>query len=162
MNLKGILTTIFLFFTGLSFAQDSTQAWYPGDDAAFYRYLEDRLWGMGAMRAEIGKNGETVLFEIHISDSGYVDSVRIQQCFNYQLCYNLRQILYSMPRANAEVRDGKTVDQRRVYSLIIRLFRDGYQIEPTPFNYTAPAAPLKLKWGIALAAIIVMLIFVVK
>lgn len=143
-------------------AQDTTQPWFPGDDWGFYRYLEDRLQTLGFNKPPVDRNGETVVFEFYITDSGYIDSVQVEQCFNFQLCYEIRQILNSMPRVNAAVENGKTVYSRRVYVLQIRRFRDGYQLEPAFYVPARGTTPVKLKWGIALIAVITMLIFAVK
>jgi hypothetical protein len=160
------LRLILVFFTLLCrqflYAQDTTQPWFSGGDPGFYRYLEDRFQSLGIQKPNIEKTGESVVFEFVVTDSGYVDSIKIQQCFNFQLCYQLRQILMSLPRGNASVIAGKTVEERRVYVLDIKRYRDGYQIEPSFFVPYQGTVSYKLKWAIVLVAVIAMLIVVVK
>lgn len=151
-----------LLFSGIICAQDTTQPWFPGDDQGFYRYLEDRLMALGSMQPAVDRNGESVVFEFYVSDSGFIDSVEIDQCFNFQLCYQLRQVLNNMPRANATVINGKTISERRVYALVIKRYRDGFLIEPVEFYATNGSLPTKLKWGIAIVAVVSMLILIVK
>lgn len=143
-------------------AQDSTQPWYPGGDMGFYRYLEDRLQSLGIQSPVIDRNGESVVFEFYITDSGYVDSVRVQQCFNFELCYNIRQILNTMPRVNAEVENGKTVYSRRVYALDVKRFRDGYQIEPSIYVPATGNLSSRFKWGIVIVAVVAMFVVIFK
>lgn len=144
-------------------AQDTTRPWFPGGDDGFYRYLEDRFFALLIERPEIGPNGETVLFEFYITDSGNVDSIKVQQCFNFQLCYYLRQILATMPKVNAPVFNGKLQPERRVYYLSFRRFGDGYVINPAPGTpYTEGTPTSKMKWLIAVAAVVAMLIVIFR
>ncbi|MCC7297406.1 MAG: hypothetical protein IT244_03660 [Bacteroidia bacterium] len=160
--LKSIFLSFGLLFSGIICAQDTTEPWFPGDDQGFYRYLEDRLRAMGSMQPAVDRNGENVVFEFYVTDSGFIDSVEIGQCFNFQLCYQLRQVLNNMPRANATVMNGKTISERRVYSLVVKRFRDGYLIEPVLYSTAYGSLPTKLKWGIAIVAVVSMLILIVK
>lgn len=161
MKLKFLFCILFMY-AGKLISQDSTEPWFPGDDPGFYRYLEDRLMAMGSQRPAIDRTGESVIFEFYVTDSGYIDSIEIGQCFNFQLCYSLRQILYTMPRVNARVENGKTVNDRRVYVLDIRHFRDGYSIEPSHYIPTTGSLPSSFKWGLAVVAAVAMLIVIFK
>lgn len=162
--IRGIFLFVLISFGGLNAkAQDTSDAWFPGGDQGFYRYLEDRMYALGSARPDIGKNGESVIFEFYVTDSGWVDSIKIQQCFNFQLCFQLRQILQTMPRVNAASKEGKTISERHVFVLNFRLFRDGYLIEPIP--QTIPyqgTVSSRMKWLIVIAATIAMLIVVFK
>lgn len=162
MGLKTILLLCVVFCCQFSRAQDTTEPWFPGGDPGFYRYLEDRLQSLGIQRPTIERNGESVVFEFVVTDSGIIDSVKIQQCFNFQLCFQLRQILQTLPRANATVKDGKTIEERRVYVLDIRRYRDGYQIEPSLYVPYQGTVSSKLKWAIVLVAVIAMSIVIIK
>ncbi|MBS3915948.1 MAG: hypothetical protein KG003_15735 [Bacteroidetes bacterium] len=158
---KSVFILLF-FIQAKAYSQDTTEPWFPGGDPGFYRYLEDRLMTLGSQKPALDRTGEAVIIEFWITDSGYFDSVKIGQCFNFQLCFQLRQILNTMPRANATVVDGKTVAERRVYALDVRRFRDGYTIEPSFYVPTTGSAPSKFKWGIAIIAVVAIFVVIFK
>jgi hypothetical protein len=145
-----------------AYSQDTTRPWFPGDDLGFYRYLEDRLQALGSQKPAMDRGVESVVFEFYVTDSGFVDSVKVGQCFNFPLCFQLRQILSTMPRVNASVKQGKTVQERRVYALDFRLFRDGYSIEPSVFIPSTGGVASSFKWGIAIIAVVATLIVIFK
>lgn len=136
--------------------------WFPGGDEAFYRYLEDRLQASASSRPYTLQNGENVIFEFVVTDSGYVDSIKLGTCFNVNLCIQLRLILNTMPRVNAQKVEGKPVPMRRVYHVIIRSSAEGYRVEPAPQHYYSRPSSSQFKWGLALLAVVIMLIAVVK
>lgn len=141
-------------------AQDTE--WFPGGDDAFYRYLEDRLQASASSRPYTLRNGENVIFEFVVTDSGYVDSVKLGTCFNVNLCIQLRLILNTMPRVNAKMVEGKPVPMRRIYNVIVRSSAEGYRVEPAPQQYYSRPSSSQFKWGLALLAVVIMLIAVVK
>ncbi len=157
------LLFLVLFSYGLK-GQDTSEPWFPGGDPGFYHYLEDRLQSLGSQRPGIEQQGESVVFEFYVTDSGYVDSVRIGQCFNFQLCFQLRQILHTMPKLKPRLKNGNPIAERRVYVLDFKRYREGYYVEPSPYvpYNTATPAPQKLKWGIAVVAVVALLIVIFK
>jgi hypothetical protein len=153
---------LFIIVAGKANAQKNAE-WFPGGDEGFYRYLADRLMAMESASPQVSNVGSAVIFEFYVTDSGYVDSVKIGQCFNTQLCYSLRMILNTMPRVKAEIVNDKPKSTRRLYAVSIKRFDDGYQVEPSPFSDApAVALPSKLKWGIAVVAVIAFLIIAIK
>jgi hypothetical protein len=162
MFLRCFLIFAAFFQINQSLAQDTTEPWFPGGDPGFYRYLEDRLQALGSQKPAVDRNGESVLFEFYVTDSGYVDSVKVQQCFNFQLCFQLRQILSTMPRVNATVKDGVSVAERRVYVLDFKRYREGYLIEPSVYVPYQGTVSSRLKWIIVLVAVIAMSIVIIK
>lgn len=139
-----------------------SKPWFDGGDEAFYRYLEDRLQSTGINRPAVDRNGENVLFEFWVTDSGYVDSVKIGTCFNIMLCQQLRLILNTMPRVNATMADGKPVPSRRLYSVIIRLTTEGYRVEPLPPPGHTGQTSQRFKWGVVIAAVVALLVVVAR
>ena len=162
MWIKIVFFSVALICTYNLKSQDTTEPWFPGGDPGFYRYLEDRMQALGSQQPSIDKNGESVVFEFYVTDSGFVDSVRIQQCFNFQLCYQLRQVLNTMPRCNASVLEGSVVSERRVYVLDIRRMRDGYIIEPSVYIPYYGSFSNKMKWAIVLVAVVATMVLIIK
>ena len=120
------------------------------------------MQGTGINRPVTERNGENIIFEFWVTDSGYVDSVRIGTCFNIALCQQLRIILNSMPKVNAKLVDGKPVNSRRIYSVVIQLTNEGYRVEPLPPPVYTGHTSQKFKWGIALLAVVAMLVVIAK
>lgn len=163
--MRWLLGICLLFCMGRTYATpiDSTDTWFPGGDIGFYKYLEDRLMATGFSRPQIDQNGETVYFEMSISDSGYVDSVRLSTCFNYNLCSQLRQILMTLPRLNPEFSNGNTIPSHRVYSLDIKQYGNGYVVDPaivTPYH--AGYSSATLRWTAIVIAVVGAFIIIFK
>lgn len=136
--------------------------WFPGGDEGFYRYLEDRLQAAGVNRPYTGRNGEAVIFEFTVTDSGKVDSVRIGTCFNVNLCIQLRLILNTMPAVQPKMTDGRPVASLRMYHVLIRSSAEGYRVEPAPVYQYSGSTSSRFKWGVVVVAIVALLIVVVK
>lgn len=152
------------FLPSMIRGQDTSQPWFEGGDEGFYEYLSSRFMALGHDKPFVNRNGEPVVFDFTVSDSGRVDSVHITQCFQSSICIQLRLILNTMPRVNADVVNGKTVAHRRVYSLILRNYIDGYRFEENNINPSPQGGSTssQFKWIVALTAIIAMIIVVVK
>lgn len=155
-----------IFFASISSAQDTSKPWFPDDDDGFFDYLAVRFAALGHDKPSVPRNGEPVIFTFIVTDSGEVDSVRMLQCFQSNLCLQLRLILYSMPRVNAAVVNGKTVPERRTYSVLIKpALGFGYVVENNPNTSTGyySKPPNKgLTLIVVVLAVVALLVVVVK
>ena len=124
----------FIFFLASSLkAQDTSQEWFSGGDEGFYQYLSQKLFAYGHDRVTIGNlNGDLVTFEFTVSDSGYVGDVKVYQCTNINLCYQIRSILNTMGKVNPTIDSGKAIYSNRIYHMAVKRYFDGYQCQPAP------------------------------
>lgn len=158
-----IFTYVFVA-SNLSFGQDTAKSWFLDGDEGFYGYLADRMQGLGHEKPSMNRNGESVVFEFWVTDSGWIDSVRILQCMNVGISNQLRMILNTMPRVNATVAKGKTVGEKRVYNLIAKQYLDGYRFEPNSYisviskNATSPA----FKYSVVVISLVAILIAIIQ
>jgi hypothetical protein len=159
-----LIFIVLIFSCKLSFAQDTSKPWFPDGDEGFYGYLADRFMGLGHDKPMVNRNGENVIFEFWVTDSGWIDSVKILQCFQSNISLQLRIILNTMPRVNAAVKNGKTVAEHRVYNLVLKPYIDGYRFEPNMYTTatTSRTTSSGFKISIVVIAVAAMLIVVFK
>ena len=146
--------------TGVS---DSTKPYFTGGDNGFYKYLEDRLMAQGVIKPFVEPVGEIVSFEFIVLENGMVDSLKITQCFNLDLCTSLRMILTNLGDFRPAYSNGVPIPTKMVYLIEVSLGRESYQVRPvTPQEYQVGSTSKSFKVAIALVALVAMLIAIIK
>lgn len=142
---------------------DSSKPSFIGGDEGFYKYLEDRLSSLGIGRPRIDAIGENVVFEFFVLPSGAIDSIKMIQCFNLDLCNRLRQILETAPKFRPAYKDTFPISTKMVYALEILWSRESFQVRPinaVPLPAEEVSKPIKV--AIAVLALVGLLIAIVK